>query len=49
MKAIVATITGSVNYDAPTFTPISHFIASTVTLPGEPGYNLKTIEQCTFI
>lgn len=37
------TITGSVNYGAPTITPISHFIASTATQQGEPVYNIKTI------
>ena len=47
MKAIVATITGSVNYDAPTITPIDRFTASTAT---EPVYNLlTTTEPCTII
>lgn len=37
------TITESVEYGAPTITPVDRFIASTSTQPGEPVYNLKTI------
>jgi hypothetical protein len=44
MKAIVATITGSVNYGAPTITPTDRFLVSTATLPEEPVYNLKAIK-----
>ena len=48
MKQDISTITGSVNYNAPTNTPIDRFV-STATLPGEPMYNLKTTEPCTII
>ena len=37
------TITGSVNYGAPTITPMGRFIASNATQPGKPVYNIKTI------
>ena len=48
MKQDISTITGSVNYNAPTITPIDRF-ASTATLSGEPVYNLKSTEPCTII
>ena len=37
-----STTTGSVEYGAPTLTPIVRFIASTATQSGEPVYNIKT-------
>ena len=44
-----STTTGSVEYGAPSITPIVRFIVSTSTQPGEPVYNIKTYMPCTTI
>lgn len=43
MKRYISTITGSVEYGAPTITPIDRFIASNTTQLGKPVYNIITI------
>ena len=42
MKQDISTITGSVNYNAPTITPTDCFNASNATRPEKPVYYLKT-------
>lgn len=44
-----STTTGSVEYGAPTITPIVRFIASTATQSGELVYTYKTIKPCMTI